>query len=148
LVWAVKKYPIFFIIFALIMITTTTTIQVKKLMRQSVFFLSLIIIVAFAFASKGGGDKDKKKNVSFKNDFVPLRATTFTLKNGFTYSGSHILGQQKEKTSFSLNTVVTYQKGGLLYILPYKYKVNTSSINPSLSKTNLQMLDLKISMHK
>jgi hypothetical protein len=124
----------------------TTTIQMKKLMRLSC--LSVLMIVAvLAFASKGGGGK--KKIPALKNDFVPIRTTSgFTLRSGVSYSGSHIFGVEKNDKSFSFNTVVTYQKGNTIYILPYKYKVNTPAFNTNSAKSNFQMLNFKIKIHK
>jgi uncharacterized lipoprotein YehR (DUF1307 family) len=127
--------------------TTTTNIQFKRIMRMGFFSALLFIAVALAFASKGGGDK--KKSVTFKNDFVPIRTTNgFTLKSGVTYSGSHILSSEKNNKFFSYNSIVTYQKGNTTYILPYKYKVNIGPFNASPAKSNFQMLNLKINMHK
>src|SRR5580698_1527910 len=129
---------------------TTTTIPVKKLMRQVFFFMSLLIVVGLAFARKGG-NKERKKSTPVKNNFVPIRVTSpFTLKHGFVFTGSHVVNQLRDRSSLELNTMVTYQKGNTTYILPYKYRVNTAAftITPTPSKGNLQMLDLKISMHK
>ena len=123
-----------------------TNIQVRKLILQGVFSISMIVFVVLAFASKGGGDK--KKKVGTRADFAPINiANAFTLKNGTSYMGSHIFSQQKEKASFSVNTVVTYQNGNTVYIMPYKYKVSIAPLN-SPSKTNLQLLDFKIKVHK
>lgn len=145
----VKKYPIFFSIFAARKVSTMTTLEMKKLTRYVFFFMSFLVIVGLAFASKGG-DKNKKRNATnLKTDFVPIRiSTAFALKNGFTYTGSHIFSVQKENSTFSLNSIVTYQRGNTTFIVPYKYKVNTSAFNIAPAKNNLQMLDLKISMHK
>ncbi|HLK28968.1 MAG TPA: hypothetical protein VKT28_10310 [Puia sp.] len=113
---------------------------------QSALSLLLIIAVVIAFASKGGGDK--KKNVASKAEFAPINiSSAFTLKNGTTYMGSHIFNQQRDRSNISVNTVITYQKGNTIYIMPYKYKVSISPLNNS-SKTNLQLLDLKINVHK
>ena len=144
----VKEYPIFFIIFAARKVSTMTTLQMKKLMRYVFFFMSFLIIVGLAFGSKGG-DKNKKRNANLKTNFVPIRVISpFILKNGFSYSGSHILGMQKENSSFSVNSIITYQRGNTTFIMPYKYKVNNSAFNMPPAKSNLQMLDVKISMHK
>jgi hypothetical protein len=144
----VKKYPIFFSIFVPRKVSTMTTLQVKKLMRYGFFFMSFLIIASIAFGSKGG-DKNKKRNANLRSDFVPIRLTnSFILKNGFTYSGSHIFSVQKDNSSFSINSIVTYQRGNTTFIMPYKYKVNTSAFNITPAKNNLQMLDVKISMHK
>jgi hypothetical protein len=125
---------------------TATNIQARKLTLQVLFSMSLIVFVALAFASKGGGDK--KKNVASKADFAPINiSSAFTLRNGISYMGSHIFGQQKEKASLSVNTIITYQNGNTIYIMPYKYKISIAPLN-STSKTNLQLLDFKIKMHK
>lgn len=125
---------------------TAITIELRKLILQTLFSMSMIVFVALAFASKGGGDK--KKNVVSKADFAPINiSNAFTLKNGISYMGSHIFSQQKEKASLSVNTIITYQNGNTIYIMPYKYKVSIAPLN-SASKTNLQLLDLKIKVHK
>jgi hypothetical protein len=119
----------------------------KKLTRQACFSALMIIVVALAFASKGGGSK--KKTPTYKSDFVPIRTFNgFTLRSGANFAGSHIFGIEKNDKHFSYNTIVTYQKGNTIFILPYKYKVNTSAFTTSPAKSNLQMLDLKIKMHK
>ena len=128
--------------------TAITTIQVKKLMRLGFFSAAMIIVVALAFASKGGGG-NRKKIPSFKNDFVPIRTTSgFTMKTGVTYAGSHIFGVEKNDKHFSFNTLVTYQKGNTIYIMPYKYKVSSSAFNTGSSNSNFQMLNFKIKIHK
>jgi hypothetical protein len=118
----------------------------RKLILQGALSLLLIVVVALAFASKGGGDK--KKNVASKAEFAPINiSSAFTLKNGTNYMGSHIFSQQRERANISINTVVTYQNGNTIYIMPYRYKVSIAPLNSS-SKTNLQLLDLKIKVHK
>jgi hypothetical protein len=125
---------------------TTTTIHVKRIIRLSVFSLLMVAVVALAFASKGGGGK---KKTPIKNDFVPVRTTSgFTLRTGVNYSGSHIFGVERNDRNYNFNTVITYQKGNTTFIVPYKYKVNAPSLNMASFKTNFQLLNLKISIHK
>ena len=111
----------------------------------------LLAIVGLTFASKGGGGGDKKKSTSFpfKSSFTPIRTTTgFTLKAGPAYTGSYLLGQERTPHYVSLNTITTYQKGNTIFILPYKCKVTTSPYLNLPGKTNLQVLDFRIQMHK
>ena len=123
-----------------------TNIQGRKLILQAALSMLLIAVVAIAFASKGGGDK--KKNVISKAEFAPINiSSAFTLRNGISFMGSHVFNQQRERANISVNTVVTYQNGNTIYIMPYKYKVSISPLNSS-SKTNLQLLDLKIKVHR
>jgi hypothetical protein len=127
------------------------TIKVRKLIRKTIASTVMILVVGgLTFASKGGGGEKKATASPVKNDFVPIRTTNnFTLKAGPTYSGSFMLGEEKTKNYISFNTVVTYQKGNSIFILPYHYKVNTSVfLNGNAGKSNLQMLDLRIKMHR
>jgi hypothetical protein len=128
-----------------------TTIQLRKLIRQAVISTLMLAIVGLAFASKGGGgDKKNNTNIPVRTEFVPIRTfNNFTLKSGVTYRGSFSLGEEKTKSYVSINTLVTYEKGNSLYIIPYKYKMNTAVyLNGDAGKSNLQMIDLRIKMHK
>jgi hypothetical protein len=126
------------------------TIKMRKLIRQTGISLLLITIVGLTFASKGGGgDKKKGPAFPFKSSFTPIRTTNgFTLKVGPAYTGSYLLGQDKAPGYISLNTITTYQKGNTIFVLPYKYKVTASPYLGLPGKTNLQVLDFRIQMHK
>jgi hypothetical protein len=119
----------------------------RKMMRQSAVSALFVVIAFLAFASKGGGG-DKKKDTPLKNDFVPIRSLNeFTLRSKPLYSGSYVFGQERDNKGISINTIVTYQKGRTVYVLPFKYKVNTISLSNS-PKTNLQFIGVKIKMSK
>lgn len=124
----------------------------RRLMRQTLVSALMVAIVGLAFASKGGGgDKDKKSSnrIPLKTEFTPIRTTgTFTLKSGPSYTGSFVLGQEKTKNYVSINTLVTYEKGNSIFIIPYNYRVNTPALMDGSRKTNLQLLDLRIKMHR
>jgi hypothetical protein len=122
----------------------------RKLMRKVLVSTLLIAVVGLTFASKGGGGEKKKDNsIPLKTNFIPIRTTNgFTLKTGPSYTGSYLLGQEKTDNFISFHTLITYQKGNSIYIMPYKYKMNTSSVYLNNSGSNLQLLDLRIKMHK
>ena len=119
-------------------------------MRLTIVSAMMVAIVGLAFASKGGGgDKKSKDKIPLKTEFTPIRTTgTFTLKSGPSYSGSLLLGQEKTKNYLSINTLVTYQKGNSIFIIPYTYKVSSPLVMDGSHKTNLQLLDLRIKMHR
>jgi len=122
--------------------TAIFTFVVKKALTS----LLLIVVGVWALASMGGGG-NKSKDKAVKPEFTPIRTTNgFTLKAGPVYHGSIIFGQEKSKNLVSYNSVVTYQKGNTTYILPCKYKLQTSTI--SQSGSSLQMFNLRIKMHK
>ena len=116
----------------------------KKLTRQFAISGLLVVIVVLAFASKGGGDK---RNSPAKG-FTPIRSLTpFTLKSVTTYSGSYTFYNEKEINRISVNSFITYQKGNSIFILPYKYKVNTPLVTMTPS-SRLQFIGVKIKMPK
>jgi len=122
----------------------------RKLIRQAVISTLLLTIVGLAFASKGGGgDKKNNRNIPLKTEFTPIRTTgNFTLKSTPAYSGSFFLGQEKTKTTVSFNTLVTYEQGNSIFIMPYKYKVDMPGVTDGSIKPSLQLLDLRIKMHR
>jgi len=120
---------------------------VKILSGAKKMFTSFILVsvAALAIASMGGGGNKKDKVA--KPEFTPIRTTNgFTLKAGPSYHGSVIFGQDKNKNLVSYNSIVTYQKGNTTYILPVKYKLQTSAAPQSGS--SLQLFNLRIKIHK
>ena len=128
----------------------STTIGMRKLMRKTLVSALLIAVVGLTFASKGGGgEKKKDTRTPLKTNFTPIRTTNgFTLKTGPSYTGSYLLGQEKKDNYISFHTLITYQKGNSIYILPYKYKMNTANVYLNSGGSNLQLLDLRIKMRK
>jgi hypothetical protein len=131
--------------------TRKTTISMRKLALQVSIVCLLVILVVGGFASsysKGGGG-DKKNKSSLMSNFTPIRSVNgFTLRSiRPTFSGSFMMTQEKENNRLSISTLITYQRGNTTYIIPYKYRVGISSLTNS-SKTNLQLLGVKIRMPK
>ncbi|GGB25710.1 hypothetical protein [Puia dinghuensis] len=115
-------------------------------MRKMLVSTIMVAVVGLAFASKGGGGDKKSGNVPLKTNFTPIRTTNgFTLKTGPTFTGSYFLGAEKKDNYVSFNTLVTFEKGNGIFIMPYRYKVN-SSVFLHNSGNNLQLLDLRINM--
>ena len=117
-------------------------------MRKTLVSTLLFAVVGLTFASKGGGgDKKSDKNSSLKTDFTPIRTTTgFTLKMGPSFSGSVLLSAEKKANYVSFNTLVTYQKGNSIYVMPYHYKINTSIYLDNSNSNNLRLLDLRVNL--
>jgi hypothetical protein len=113
------------------------------LTRKMAISAALIGITVVAFASMGGG-KSKSKKVTA--GFTPIRTSQgFTLKAGPTYRGSMILNQERTDHYIAFNSLVTYQNGNTTYILPNRYRVNLCSAG---TRSNLQLLNFKINLHK
>jgi hypothetical protein len=119
----------------------------RKLTRKMLVSTLLIAVVGLAFASKGGGGDKKSSNTALKTNFTPIRTTTgFTLKSGPSFSGSILLSTEKKANYVSFNTLVTFEKGNSIYIMPYRYKINNSLFLHNNSNSSLQLLDLHINM--
>ena len=81
--------------------------------------LFLIGLSVAAFATLGDG-KSKGKRSSLLNSKPTITPGKFTLKSGYQYRGSQIINQQTQNNTFTRNSLVTYQKGNMTYILPVK----------------------------
>ena len=121
--------------------------SVRKLMRKLLVSTLLITVVGLAFASKGGGGDKKKNNASLKTNFTPIRTTSgFTLKTGPSLTADYFLSTEKTPNYVSFNTLVTYQKGNSIYVMPYHYKINTSIYLDNSNSNNLRLLDLRVNL--
>ena len=90
----------------------------RGLLTRKLTTLFLVGLSVAAFATLGDG-KAKKKS-SLLNSKPTITPGKFTLKSGYQYRGSQIISQKKDNTSFTRNSLVTYQKGNMTYILPVK----------------------------
>ena len=94
-------------------------IILKKLLTRKLTTLLLIGLSVAAFATLGDG-KSKGKKSTLLGSRPSITPGKFSLKSGYQYRGSQIINQQKDKNSFTRNSLVTYQKGNMTYILPVK----------------------------
>jgi len=137
---------LFFIIF--VPVLRNPKISFRNSLQRVLVCTVLIGLAVLTFASMGGGKKSKTTAV--KNDFVPIRTTNgFTLKSGPLYKGSSIISQEKNKNTIVMNSLMTYQKGNTTFIMPYQQKISIpSGANCTKNNNSLQLLNLKVRMHK
>jgi hypothetical protein len=119
------------------------------MLKKTIISCAMIGAFALALASSGGGDK-KKAEALRKPDFTPIRTTNgFTLKAGPAYTGSHTFNSVRSNNFITRSTVVTYQQGNKVFILPYKSRVVTVTPDrSSYNRNNLNAFDLKIRLRK
>jgi hypothetical protein len=91
----------------------------KLVLTRKLSTLFLIGLSVAAFATLGDG-KSKAKRSSLLNSKPTIAPGRFTLKSGYQYRGSQIINQQTQNNTFTRNSLVTYQKGNMTYILPVK----------------------------
>ncbi|MEO6539593.1 MAG: hypothetical protein ABIN74_01330 [Ferruginibacter sp.] len=87
----------------------------------------ILIILMFsgigfsAMADKGIGKKNKSKsslNITTGNSL--RNSISLNLKTGLKYTGSLLVNQQVSGNVLLKNTLLTYQKGNTVYIIPHK----------------------------
>jgi len=121
------------------------TQKLNHMLKKTIISSTLVGVVALAIASSGGGIK-KRSETSMRPEFEPIRTTKgFTLRAGATYMGSHILNVSRTSNIITYNTLITYQKGNTVYILPHQAKIITT---PYMMKTNLNLVDVKVRLFK
>jgi hypothetical protein len=124
------------------------TLKLNHMLKKSLTCATMLAVVAIAIASSGGG---KNKPASSNNlGIIPVSARgAFTLKSKPSYSGSHLLSTMNLKNSTVYRSVITYQKGNTIFIVPSKYRVSNSKLSfnsgPAL-RSNLNMLDLRLKL--
>ncbi len=91
----------------------------KKLLTIALLFG----IAQVAMADRGVG---KKKSKTILNIYTPVtlrNSIAFNLKSGLSYKGSLLASTQTVGNSIMTNSLITYQKGNITYIIPYKHKI-------------------------
>lgn len=91
-----------------------------------------------SFADKGFSKKSKSKiSLNLANSTSFTNTLTFNLKNSLKYKGSLINNNDNSASSLIYNTLITYQKGNTIYVLPYKQKVLVPEIHQGYSGLKL-----------
>jgi hypothetical protein len=90
-----------------------------------ILFLAAIFngIMLTGFADRGVGKKSKPKVTLNIATNTPSSALSFNLKSGLQYKGSLLNNVTTTGSSITYNTLVTFQKGNTIYIIPYKQKI-------------------------
>lgn len=81
--------------------------------------LLFFVITTAVFAVDGIVVHSKAAKASFSN---MKKNITLSLNAGFSYRDNKSFGFKKTGVSNSFNSVITYQKGNVKYVIPYKHK--------------------------
>ncbi|MCY7290579.1 MAG: hypothetical protein LH615_00190 [Ferruginibacter sp.] len=101
------------------------------------FFITILTAHMFvSFADRGIGKKKTKVvlNIKTSNNFTS--SLNFNLRNGMKYTGSITTNTVSVPTT-KINTLITYQKGNSVYILPIKQKLIVADVRKGYSGTKL-----------
>ncbi|MDB5199985.1 MAG: hypothetical protein JWO92_1948 [Chitinophagaceae bacterium] len=96
---------------------------------------AIILLVCFvtlvAIADRGGFGRRNKIHFNIITLNTLKNSVAFNLKSGLSYKGNTILNHQQVGNSIFTNSIVSYQKGNTIYILPYKQKILIQSYSPA-----------------
>lgn len=108
--------------------------------RKLAAILLLMVSAAGAFATLGDGKKKTatRPNASLLSGRSATTKGFFTLKSGYNYRGSQVLNSTADKKYFSLNTVVTVQRGNTTYVVPLKKKAVIDKVKIDISNRQFQ----------
>ena len=102
----------------------------KTFTKNLIIIALLISIVNVAVADRGVIKKNKNKTV------LNIATNSFSIRNsiinnyrlGLSYRGNLLTRTNTVGTSLIAHSVLTYQKGNMTYIIPYKQKIIISDI--------------------
>lgn len=99
--------------------------RIMKDLSKITFVLLLIgFIIGIANADKGVfGRKRNKVQLNITTISTLKKSIPFNLKSGLIFKGSSLLNSQQIGNSLFNTTLISYEKGNTIYILPYKQKI-------------------------
>ena len=111
-----------------------TSTSIRKCIRRKLVTAVFITASLVTFAALGDGKKDDSKRTQkslLSHKTNPYNFKSFSLKSRYNYRGSSVFNTNQHY--ITLNTVATYQKGNVTYVLPLKKKVLLDKIkfNPA-----------------
>lgn len=100
----------------------------SRIVKNSLVLLAMFAIAQYVFAVTGirlksGGEEKSKSSTHSSGAFSNLKSTvTFSLKDNYTLSSKNAkTAEHKASEQYKLqNSIVSYKKGNVVYILPYK----------------------------
>jgi hypothetical protein len=104
--------------------------------------ITLVYVVLFgaslsALADRGVGKKSNSKvTLNISTPTTLRNSVSLNLKSGLAYTGS-LYSKKIINGSMVNNTLVTYQKGNTVYIIPYKQKIIVPEVKPGYTGMKL-----------
>ncbi|MDX2046799.1 MAG: hypothetical protein SFU87_08430 [Chitinophagaceae bacterium] len=99
-------------------------ITLTGFLKKAFVVIAFISVAQYVFAVdgilNGGGAKNKSSRAKFSNVKNDIN---LSLKYGYSPSGNKTFSYKKNDRFVMFNSVVTYQKGNITYVLPIKNKV-------------------------
>jgi hypothetical protein len=93
---------------------------------QKTLIVTVLISTALAVFADGGVRKKNKNNISLNiNTYSSTlrNSIPFNLRTGLVYKGSLRTTNLFSKTPAVNNSIISFQKGNTVYVIPYKQKI-------------------------
>lgn len=92
--------------------------------KKIFIIVALISVMDVAMADRGIGKRARSKTVLNITTGASLRnSIAYNINSGLSYKGSLLSNRQVSANGMMNSTLVTYQKGNITYIIPYKHKI-------------------------
>ncbi|MDQ6757726.1 MAG: hypothetical protein M3004_12415 [Bacteroidota bacterium] len=95
----------------------------KKYSKLAVIVSLFCFATYIATADRGGFGRRGKIHFNIITINTLKHSIPFNLKTGLSYKGSSVLTHQQIGNFIFNNSIISYQKGNTIYIVPYKQKV-------------------------
>lgn len=96
----------------------------RNIMSPHTRYLGGLLVALFLSVGVFAVDGIVMKSKSTKSSFSNMKKNlTLSLREGFYYKDNKSFGYRKNGGTSAFNSVITYQKGNVTYIMPYRNKV-------------------------
>lgn len=115
--------------------------MINPMLKKAKIILIVLMLSSIGFtamADKGIGKKSKNKvslNINSGNSIK--KSVSLNFRTGLKYTGSLMTNQQLSGGSFLNNSLLTYQKGNTVYIIPQKQIYTVPEIKPGYTGVKL-----------
>lgn len=95
-----------------------------KITKIVLLFVVLNGMMFTTLADRGVGKTKKKVNLNaITHNLSYSKYLSLNLRTGLKYTGSLLYSSENSKRNLIYNTLITYQKGNIIYIVPHKQKM-------------------------
>ncbi len=105
--------------------------KMLKTSKLAVIAMLFSFVAYVAIADRGGFGRRNKIHFNITTLHTLKNSIAFNLKSGLYYKSATVLNHQMVGNSIFTNSLMSYQKGNTIYILPYKQKVLIQSYTPA-----------------
>jgi len=102
-----------------VMMQSSTHTPLGKFSKKVLVVLSVLLLGQYVFAVDSwidGGKKSTKTFSTIKSDL------SISLKSGYHFHNYKVMGQKRGQTMLHSNSIITFQKGNVTWVMPYRSK--------------------------